>query len=584
MTAFSSRLAMLTAEPPRDTATDPARLARVERTRVELFGQGEAIRATLSGNRLPIAAIADRLAGRAIERIVVTGCGDSWFAGMAMRHALESLTGLPAEGAQALDYAAYGAAVANPATLVVGISSGGNTPAVMAALSAARARGAFTIGVSNTAGSPITTEFDAALLVQATRRGWPTQATNATMALLAALGIALAPDTPARGGLEQDLAALPDIIDRLCVALDAPLKTTAERWARADLVLFTGLGPNFAAASIGAAKIRELSPIHALALPLEEYLHYRSQKAGDPIVVVATDPRSTERALDTALVAGHVGGPLLAILAAPSPEIERRASAVVRLPEIAPALAELRAARRDGLHAAGYLSYEAAAAFEPALGTPSAFGMPILWFGLFAAFEEIAPEAVCDLLPDPAGAWTGEPVPSIDRSRYAAQFAEIQARIAAGALCQANLTHRGEIAVLGDPLSLYARLRKAARAGFGALIDTGAATILSLSPELFFALEGETLTCRPMKGTARRGATPAADAAAAAGLADDPKQRAENLMIVDLMRNDLARVARAGSVAVPQLFEVESYPTVHQLVSIVTAQIAPDTDALDVLA
>lgn len=252
--------------------------------------------------------------------------------------------------------------------------------------------------------------------------------------------------------------------------------------------------------------------------------------------------------------------------------------------EITPALAELRAARRDGLHAAGYLTYEAGAAFEPALGAPPMSDTPLSWFGLFADFEEIAPDAVPDLLPDAAGAWIGAPVPAIDRSRYDAQFADVQARIAAGALYQTNLTHLGQVAVLGDPLSLYARLRGAARAGFGALIDTGDATILSLSPELFFALEGATLTCRPMKGTARRGATPVADAAAAAALAQDPKQRAENLMIVDLMRNDLARVARAGSVAVPRLFEVERYPTVHQLVSTVTAQIAPETDALAVLA
>ncbi|WP_010184399.1 aminodeoxychorismate synthase component I [Sphingomonas sp. PAMC 26605] len=252
--------------------------------------------------------------------------------------------------------------------------------------------------------------------------------------------------------------------------------------------------------------------------------------------------------------------------------------------EIMPALAELRAARRAGLHAAGYLSYEAGAAFEPTLGPPPVSDFPLAWFGLFADFAEIAPATVPDLLPDPAGAWIGASRPTIDRSRYDAQFSDVQARIAAGDLYQTNLTHLGQVAVLGDPLSLYARLRGTARAGFGALIDTGAATILSLSPELFFALEGETLTCRPMKGTARRGETPVADAAAAAALAADPKQRAENLMIVDLMRNDLARVARAGSVAVPQLFEVESYPTVHQLVSTVTARIAPDTDALDVLA
>lgn len=256
--------------------------------------------------------------------------------------------------------------------------------------------------------------------------------------------------------------------------------------------------------------------------------------------------------------------------------------------DVAPALAEIRAAQRDGLHAAGYLSYEASAAFEPALSDPAPSELPLLWFGLFADFVEIPADQVPHILPDPAGAWSGLLESTLDRSTYDTQLAAVQAHIAAGDLYQANLTYAAHIAVLGDPLSLYARLRGTARAGFGALIDTGAgpdgAMILSLSPELFFAIEGETLSCRPMKGTARRGSDAREDAAIVAALSHDPKQRAENLMIVDLMRNDLSRIARPGTVAVPTLFDVETYPTVHQMVSTVTAQIAPDTDAIDVLS
>ena len=254
------------------------------------------------------------------------------------------------------------------------------------------------------------------------------------------------------------------------------------------------------------------------------------------------------------------------------------------LAEVWPALEAIRAAQRDGLHAAGFLTYEAGAAYEDRLAEPTPSSEPLLWFGLFADYSEIAPDAVAAILPDPAGAWNGDPEPNIDRATYDVRFAAVQAKIMAGDLYQANLTYGARLRVVGDPLSLYARLRRSARAGFGALIDTGSATILSLSPELFFALDGTTLTCRPMKGTARRGADAIEDAAIAATLATDPKQRAENLMIVDLMRNDLSRGARAGTVAVPQLFEVETYPTVHQLVSTVTAEIAPDTDAIDVLA
>lgn len=245
--------------------------------------------------------------------------------------------------------------------------------------------------------------------------------------------------------------------------------------------------------------------------------------------------------------------------------------------EVRPALDALRRARAQGLHAAGFLAYEAGAAFEPAAQAGASDG-PLLWFGLFERWEE-APT-----LPDPAGAWIGALAPCVDRAAYGLAFDEVAELIRAGDLYQANLSFRARARVEGDPLALFAALRARAGAGWGAVVATGEATFLSFSPELFFRLEGGRLTCRPMKGTARRAATSAEDRAAAEALAADPKQRAENLMIVDLLRNDLSRVAVAGSVAVPELFTVESYPTVHQMVSVVTAELAPDRDALDVLA
>ena len=251
-----------------------------------------------------------------------------------------------------------------------------------------------------------------------------------------------------------------------------------------------------------------------------------------------------------------------------------------RADEVPAALDALRTARERGLEAAGYLAYEAGAAFETGV-PPRAIDGPLLWFGLFEGYETVAPES---LLPDPAGGWIGEMVPELDAAHHAEQFVAVQALIEAGDLYQVNQTFRATAPVLGDPLALYAGLRARSRAGWGAVAATGEATILSLSPELFFALDGGKLTARPMKGTARREEDPAADARAAKALRDDPKQCAENLMIVDLMRNDLSRVARAGSVAVPELFAVEPYPTVHQMVSTVTADLAEGRDALDVLA
>ena len=252
--------------------------------------------------------------------------------------------------------------------------------------------------------------------------------------------------------------------------------------------------------------------------------------------------------------------------------------------EVLPALDMLRAARDAGLHAVGFLSYDAAAAFETVLGMPRASDSPLLWFGLFEGYEEIAAADVPALLPDPAGAWIAPPRPGIDQATYHDQFARVLDLIAAGDVYQINLSYRATVRHAGDPLALYAQLRARAQAGFGALIDTGTDVFLSLSPELFFALDDQRLTCRPMKGTVRRGATLAEDRALAASLSADPKQRAENLMIVDLMRNDLSRIARPGSVAVPALFSVETYPTVHTMVSTVTADLAEDRDAIDVLA
>ena len=247
---------------------------------------------------------------------------------------------------------------------------------------------------------------------------------------------------------------------------------------------------------------------------------------------------------------------------------------------VLPALAEIRAELAAGRHVAGFLSYEAGAAFEPA--APRRQGdAPLLWFGVFDRFEAV--DDVAALLPAEGGR-AGAPEPLTGFDAYRDAFARVQELITAGDIYQANLTLRAEVPVAGDPHALYARLRGNAAAGWGALIETGEDMILSLSPELFFALSDGALTCRPMKGTVRREADPAADRAAAQTLREDAKQRAENLMIVDLMRNDLARVAVPGSVAVPALFAVETYPSVHQMTSTVTARLAAGNDAIDVLA
>ena len=246
-------------------------------------------------------------------------------------------------------------------------------------------------------------------------------------------------------------------------------------------------------------------------------------------------------------------------------------------------MTRLRAATRDGLHAAGWLGYGAGPAFEPKGGPVAPGPLPVAWFGLFEGYHEIANADLATLLPDPAGAWVGEPQPLVTRDAYFAAAAQVADYISAGDIYQANLTFQARVASEGDPLALYAAIRQRAQAPFGALVRTGDGWLLSFSPELFFALEGGNLRARPMKGTARRGATPDADRAAIDLLRSDPKQRAENLMIVDLLRNDLSRIAVPGSVQVPERFVVETYPSVHQMVSGITATLAPDRDAVDAI-
>jgi para-aminobenzoate synthetase/4-amino-4-deoxychorismate lyase len=234
-------------------------------------------------------------------------------------------------------------------------------------------------------------------------------------------------------------------------------------------------------------------------------------------------------------------------------------------------------ARAEGLPVAGFLAYEAGHAFEPKLARfeqdALADAPPLAWFAAFGEVRTIPAAEVSALLPDPAGAWAGTPEPLIARSAYDRAIAAVKAYIAAGDIYQANLTFRTRVPVCGDPLALYARLRSAA-AGWGGVVFTGDHWLLSASPELFYTRQGDRLTARPMKGTTARSTDPAEDAAAARRLTEDAKERAENLMIVDLLRNDFSRIAAPGSVSVPRLFDVETYPTVHQMTSTITATVA----------
>ena len=230
----------------------------------------------------------------------------------------------------------------------------------------------------------------------------------------------------------------------------------------------------------------------------------------------------------------------------------------------------------DGLHAAGLFSYELGYALEPKLAPqmPERREAPLLWVGLFTPPTEIAADAL-----DAAFASLGPPLPIAkvrlgnDRAAHVAKVRQVLHLIGAGDVYQVNLTFPLRFHYAGDPLSLYAALRSRQPVAYGGVAALGDKTILSVSPELWFRVADGCATVRPMKGTCARELDPVADQLARDALVADPKQRAENLMIVDLLRNDLARISTPGTVHVPELFTVETYPSFHALTSTITSRL-----------
>ncbi|HZZ60557.1 MAG TPA: aminodeoxychorismate synthase component I [Roseiarcus sp.] len=245
--------------------------------------------------------------------------------------------------------------------------------------------------------------------------------------------------------------------------------------------------------------------------------------------------------------------------------------------EVGPALARLEAALSHGYHLAGYAGYELGYALEPRLarsGIPRA-ATPLIRFGVFgppaALGGALGQAQPIDIATTPA--WS--------LADYAQRFAACRDYIYAGDVYQINLTFPLRGRHDGDPLALYRALRRRQPPAYGGVVALGEETVVSLSPEIFFETDGRTIRARPMKGTARRGFLPLEDMARAWELGQDEKNRAENLMIVDLLRNDLSRLSEVGSVKVTDLYTVETYPTLHQMTSGVEARLRPGVGLAD---
>ena len=233
--------------------------------------------------------------------------------------------------------------------------------------------------------------------------------------------------------------------------------------------------------------------------------------------------------------------------------------------QIAPLLAEIEQSTARGRHAAGFLAYEAAPAFDNALSVHPRCPVPLAWFGICESAQPIPPPG-----------WNHSPVApqwsaTLSRDEYRHAAARILEYIAAGDTYQVNFTSRLTAPFPDDPFELLSTLQLSQPKAYTAFVHTGDHTICSVSPELFFRLDDRRILCRPMKGTAARGATLREDRRRANWLQESEKNRAENVMIVDMVRNDLGKIARQGSVEVPALYDIERHETLFQMTSTVQA-------------
>jgi para-aminobenzoate synthetase / 4-amino-4-deoxychorismate lyase len=246
-----------------------------------------------------------------------------------------------------------------------------------------------------------------------------------------------------------------------------------------------------------------------------------------------------------------------------------------KIEDVLPSFQLVQEAVEQGYYAAGFLSYESAPAFDSAFIVREGGSFPLLWFGIFS-------EPGREILNSAGEYSVGEWNPSITLEEYNQAITSIKNSIQSGITYQTNYTIRLHSSFTGDGLAFYTRLKKAQNSNYCAYIHTGDQSILSASPELFFHLNNGKITTKPMKGTIQRGTSSEEDAANANWLLHSEKNRAENLMIVDLLRNDLGMIAKSGSVNVEKLFEIEKYPTVHQMTSTISAQVSETTNIVDI--
>lgn len=313
------------------------RMMRIEASRGELVDQPAALRKTLFHLDQEIKGL---VLPQKPEKIILLGCGDSYYSSLAMQKALFTITGIPTEAFQAYEFALFPALEINEKTLLIGISSSGETEAVLAAMEWSKARGAYCLALTNSPGSSVDRLAHYAFHIQATRVGWPTQSSTSAMAALIRLAFFLNASFGENGRnnfrLEEEFRRLPDLMGKVIRDQDLPMRELAEALAEEKVYFYAGAGPHWGTANFGAAKVKEWSQDYALAVHLEEFHHFMTLRAGDPLFVMHSQGKTQARVGDTLKAAAEWGGKTVLITDAPAdlPALAWKVVTVPSVPEI----------------------------------------------------------------------------------------------------------------------------------------------------------------------------------------------------------------------------------------------------------
>lgn len=246
-----------------------------------------------------------------------------------------------------------------------------------------------------------------------------------------------------------------------------------------------------------------------------------------------------------------------------------------KIDEVIPCLQAIQKAVNNGYYAAGYFAYEAAPAFNGLLAVHETNDIPLVWFGIFEEPIKAEHDAHADFS---CSSWE----PNVSKPTYYKAIDQVHNHIKQGDTEQVNYTIRMQSTFNGDPFSFFKQMEEGQSANYAAYLNIGSHTIMSASPELFFQLEDNVITTKPMKGTVERGKTYEEDKQFAQWLYHSPKNRTENELITTLIREELEKLARPGTVETTKKFEIEKYPTLYQMTSTVSATVSPDYDMVDI--